>query len=99
MYSVLHIIYTCIVWYMRLYYEVSVRTDQKEGIMNTVYTPEGKAVNFDFAVMLMDDELREEVHAEFAPCDNQKFLMSIAWLIWLSMVRSSRHNECDRSSR
>lgn len=41
--------------------------------MNTIYNPEGQAVNFDFAVMMMDDELREEIHAEFAPCSDQKF--------------------------
>ncbi len=31
-------------------------------------------VDFDAAVNLMDDDLREQVHAELAPCTNQEFL-------------------------
>ena len=33
----------------------------------------GTEVNFDAAVSLMDDELRECIHAELAPCTEQEF--------------------------
>ena len=33
-----------------------------------------EAVDFDAAVNLMDDALREEVHADLAPCTEQEFL-------------------------
>ena len=33
-----------------------------------------EAVDFDAAVNLMDDALREEVHADLAPCTEQGFL-------------------------
>ena len=29
---------------------------------------------FDAAVQLMDDELREQIHAELAPCTDEEFL-------------------------
>lgn len=31
-------------------------------------------VNFDACVALMDDEIREELNAEMAPCTEQEFL-------------------------
>jgi hypothetical protein len=31
-------------------------------------------VDFDACVMLMDDELREEIHRDLAPCTDQEFL-------------------------
>ena len=31
-------------------------------------------IDFEAAVNLMDDEIREELHAELAPCGNQEFL-------------------------
>lgn len=34
----------------------------------------GSEIDFDAAVNLMDDEIREEIHAELAPCDDQEFL-------------------------
>jgi hypothetical protein len=34
----------------------------------------GRPVDFDAAVKLMDNGLREQVHAELAPCGKQKFL-------------------------
>lgn len=34
----------------------------------------GSEIDFDAAVNLMDDEIREELHAELAPCGNQEFL-------------------------
>lgn len=33
-----------------------------------------EAVDYDAAVNLMDDALREEVHADLAPCTEQEFL-------------------------
>ena len=29
---------------------------------------------FEQAVILMDDDLREEIHADFAPCNDEDFL-------------------------
>lgn len=31
--------------------------------------------NFDYAVSLMDDEIREAVHAELSPCSDIEFMM------------------------
>ena len=31
-------------------------------------------VNFDACVAMMDDDLREEIHNEIAPCTNQEFI-------------------------
>lgn len=31
-------------------------------------------VNFDACINLMDDEIREAIHAELAPCTEQEFL-------------------------
>lgn len=33
----------------------------------------GKVIDFDAAVMFMDDELREYLHMELAPCSDQEF--------------------------
>lgn len=33
----------------------------------------GKEIDFEAAVMLMDDEIREEVHTEYSPCSDQEF--------------------------
>jgi hypothetical protein len=34
----------------------------------------GNAISFEAAVSLMDDEIRETLHSELAPCANQAFL-------------------------
>ena len=34
----------------------------------------GYEQDFDACVNMMDDDLREQVHAELAPCDDQVFL-------------------------
>lgn len=34
----------------------------------------GSEIDFEAAVNLMDDEIREELHAELSPCDDQEFL-------------------------
>lgn len=33
----------------------------------------GVEVDFELAVMYMDDEIREEIHNELAPCTDQEF--------------------------
>ena len=33
-----------------------------------------KSRDFDAAVMLMDDEIREDLHSKMAPCDEQEFM-------------------------
>lgn len=38
----------------------------------------GNIQDYDAAVNLMDDELREEIHAELAPCTNQEFIEEYA---------------------
>ena len=42
-------------------------------IMVTVKNQYGVEISFDAAVALMDDETREEVHADIAPCSEQEF--------------------------
>lgn len=41
--------------------------------MNNV-TLRNQVVDFDAAVELMDEEIREQLHAEMAPCGEQEFL-------------------------
>ena len=38
----------------------------------------GEMVDFDVAVSLMDDDIREEVHADVAPCTDQEFMDAYA---------------------
>lgn len=38
----------------------------------------GKTVDFDACVALMDDEIREALHMEKAPCGEQEFLDAYA---------------------
>lgn len=38
-----------------------------------VINANGTAIDFDAAVALMDDELRESIHAELSPCTEQAF--------------------------
>lgn len=37
-----------------------------------------EAVDFEEAVYLMDDEIREEVHRKMAPCSEQEFMDAYA---------------------
>lgn len=41
--------------------------------MAKVINEYGTEINYDVAVNLMDDEIREELHSKFAPCAEQKF--------------------------
>lgn len=43
---------------------------------NTCVNEYGKEINYAVAENLMDDDLREEIHRELAPCSEQEFLMS-----------------------
>lgn len=47
-------------------------TDQNTEA-TSVANQHGKAVDFDAAVNIMDDCLREELHLKLAPCSNQQF--------------------------
>lgn len=38
----------------------------------------GTKINFDVAVMLMDEDIREELHAELSPCSAQDFFDAYA---------------------
>lgn len=38
----------------------------------------GREIDYDAAVNLMDDELREEIAAEIAPCTDQEFIEAYA---------------------
>ena len=39
----------------------------------SVINMNGTAIDFETAVSMMDDEIRESVHAELAPCTEQEF--------------------------
>lgn len=41
--------------------------------MSTVINQNGQEIDFDAAVNLMDDEIREELHMKLAPCTDQEF--------------------------
>lgn len=41
--------------------------------MTTITTIDGQQVDFDAAVILMEDEIRERLHSEMAPCGEQEF--------------------------
>lgn len=41
--------------------------------MKKVVNAFGVEINFDAAVSLMDDEIREDVHSDLAPCTEQEF--------------------------
>lgn len=41
--------------------------------MGKVMNSYGVEVYYNVAVMMMDDEIREEVHADLAPCTDQEF--------------------------
>lgn len=41
--------------------------------MSTVINLAGTEINFAAAVQLMDDEIREQLHEDLAPCTDQEF--------------------------
>jgi hypothetical protein len=50
------------------------RSNQPESSMSKQATLNGKTIDFDAAVNLMDDEIREDLHNKMAPCSDQEFL-------------------------
>jgi hypothetical protein len=51
------------------------KNDIKKGAekMSKVVDWDGREVDFDAAVALMDDDIREELHEELSPCSDQRF--------------------------
>ena len=41
--------------------------------MTKVIDKKGNEIDYDAAVNLMNDEIREKLHSELAPCTNQEF--------------------------
>lgn len=41
--------------------------------MGKVYSSDGSVIDFDFAVSIMDDFIRERLHMFLAPCTEQEF--------------------------
>lgn len=41
--------------------------------MRKVVDWDGREIDFDAAVALMDNDIREELHAELSPCTEQRF--------------------------
>lgn len=46
--------------------------------MSKVINEYGVIVDYDAAVLLMDDESREDIHRELAPCTDQEFFSEYA---------------------
>lgn len=61
---------------LREEYETS--TTIAADIASAVVDAKGRPVDFPAAVRLMDDDLREELHRELAPCSDQQFLEEYA---------------------
>lgn len=55
------------------YYETA-EDLEKEFLQNDEWVVLDHDISFSAAVALMDDEIREQVHAELSPCCNQRFL-------------------------
>ena len=47
-----------------------------------VLTENGRAVDFDLATTYMDDEIREELHTQLAPCEDQTFFIAYEKKHW-----------------
>lgn len=50
----------------------------EDFMRNTIINKHGIEIDFDVAVNLMNDELREELHRELAPCADQEFFDAYA---------------------
>ena len=46
--------------------------------MGTVHDRDGKELCFEAAVTIMDDDIREKLHMELAPCTEQEFFVAYA---------------------
>lgn len=58
--------------------------------MAKVINSYGTEINYNAAVELMDDELREEVHADLAPCTEQEFFAEAPAATPSASARSGR---------
>jgi hypothetical protein len=54
------------------------RPRKKGTIPNFVHNQFGVKIDFAAAVILMDDDLREEIHQKLAPCSDQRFFNAYA---------------------
>ena len=54
------------------------RMYREEINLNTVINQHGKSIDFAAAVNLMDDNLREQIHDDLAPCTEQEFFNEYA---------------------
>lgn len=56
-------------------WEADVMAEELEKLASRQYVEDedGHLVDYDAAVEMMDDDLREELHREMAPCTNQEF--------------------------
>ena len=52
---------------------IYLNSDRTEFIDAYVQDEDGRTVDYAAAVELMDDDLREQLHMEMAPCTNQEF--------------------------
>ena len=53
---------------------MSKKGEKMEKVINSY----GKEVDYELAVSFMDDEIREQLHSELAPCSNQDFFNAYA---------------------
>jgi hypothetical protein len=60
-----------VVWY---YWDCQKKNSiKRSGKMSKVVDWNGREIDFDAAVALMDDDIREELHEELSPCTEQRF--------------------------
>jgi hypothetical protein len=58
---------------MKIYPHISSKEFLELEEWENVLDENGDPVNYEAAVALMDDDLREELHRKMSPCSNQKF--------------------------
>ena len=51
---------------------------RRDKMRTTIVNAYGKVLDYDSAVMMMDDDLREELHSKLAPCTAQEFFDAYA---------------------
>jgi hypothetical protein len=52
----------------------TVQPSNRKDTMSKQVTLNGKTIDFDAAVNLMDDDIREDLHSKMAPCTDQEFI-------------------------
>jgi len=63
---------------LRRLWKISDKTGAEMTTQKYVINQYGKEIDFDAAVNIMDDDLREQLNNELAPCTNQKFFEAYA---------------------